>query len=285
LTALDFSAIHTIDGVDPADWLRILSHPSLRASLRRLTMHSAVSTGYVSDAMLKLIARLPHLESLSCMPQDYGMNDWGMLAAAPALTELRFADAWGGNRRLSSAPQCPRVTHLHIISPQLYGSAFLSVLSGPSLHQLQSLTLERFFAGGSDGLESPVTSYSAAFASLRHLHSLVLIRVCDVDLMLPHISSAPALRCLTLQPHSDPWFNNRPSAPSPSVLSALLTASPDLHCTILIQADEAKRIRRERLNSGEVMQLTKLQTKFSTCGDLRAFGSRFTLRCDFAAAP
>jgi hypothetical protein len=216
---------------------QILAHPAMQ-NLRVLRMHHLHGFGVVDADIVRLLCALPHLHTLGISP-DFRCQPsaFAMLRSVPQLTSLQITDTYSQLARsfLPHVSQCPKLAHLYVRSPALYGpSALRSFFLSPHLrHQLQSLTLDRFSASGLAGCAAPSPAdYAESFAALQSLHTLQLLSVIDVDRILPHLAGARALRWLMIRASAD-----QPSmAPSVGVLVQLWIAAPQLaHCTLKLQ--------------------------------------------------
>ena len=229
-----------------ADLLQLLQHPNL-AQLQLLRLDDDSSQLLTVDAM-RLIARLPQLRTFGVFVPTgaTGTAVLQPLTTAPALTELIvFFHKWmvldaaltktfsgcAGLRRLSL--QCLRTGR----------GLFRALCSSPNMHRLQHLELGSYFAADQwhDSVVLPdADEYRAAFSALQQLQSLTLERVWGINVLLPHLHFAPALRLLSIvcKPNkvdadADSTFD---ALPSRHVLSALLAAAPQLEVRLLMPA-------------------------------------------------
>jgi hypothetical protein len=79
--------------------------------------------------------------------------------------------------------------------------------------QLEHLTLE-FFSANNSANASTVADFSSGFAALTRLHSLKLIGVYGIETLLAHVTRAPALQLLTIEPLCRPYSANNYTLPS-----------------------------------------------------------------------
>jgi hypothetical protein len=115
----------------------------------------------------------------------------------------------------------------------LEASPFARFCFAPAMRQLRHLELQSFNA------ERTAENYDAAFSALAQLESLRLTGVQRVDVMMPHLAHAPALRTLTIAcaaecPDGADTYGAR--HPSRDVLYQLLTAAPRLEVLLEVAA-------------------------------------------------
>jgi hypothetical protein len=127
---------------------------------------------------------------------------------------------------LDAIGRCTGLQSLRLRSPGFEAGAFARLCSSPALRQLRHLSLVSVAARL---LGSTAEECRAAFSALVGLESLCLKCISGVDLLLPHLAHAPALRTLTIRCASDlPTIADSPGRwnPSRAVLDQLLTAAP-----------------------------------------------------------
>lgn len=130
--------------------------------------------------------------------------------------------------------------------------------------RLESLTLESYSC-------SDVLDYAAGFSQLVQLRSLELIQVFLIDQLLPHLSSAPALRSLILHPPC--LVDDRNALPSLSLLARLLIVdAPRLHCTLVLQPNPRAKFKRYHAR--------KIRQKYEDAEELESLreAGRFSVR-------
>jgi hypothetical protein len=262
------------NGMRLESWTRILSDPSMQ-QLRVLHMQKAGLFRSLDAGVVKLVAALPHLHTLSA--QSWGdASVWPGLAAAPSLTSLRVADSGARQYEHNAMDAVATFPHLRVLEvdlPCLWGSKFRSFFSGPHTHTLESLTLSRFSAHtplsppnwSTRGCEPiPVEDYAAAFKNLESLTTLVLKTCRHISNILPQLIHASALKLLVIEPHCDAvTFDYATTAPSSAELIALMTARPQLRCVLRVGT------RASGLHTGAVLAFNA-----AVCA---AVGQRFIL--------
>jgi len=226
-----FAAIYELDAscrnsYDPVHMIHVLSLPSMQ-QLR------VVSTWGNTHTLMQAFVQLPYLHTLRL--SDFlhsGSSGAGLLFQAPALTSLHIKDTFIANSsQLVHVAACSKLRHLSVFQPWLYGLAWPVFFAHPHIQQLHSLKVDVFFARGViDASPAPLPQeYVIAFASMHHLHTLHLARCEGVDLMLPALAHAPAIRQLIIEP------NSSGSCGSGLALATLLTAAPQLHCVLVLK--------------------------------------------------
>jgi hypothetical protein len=181
----------------------------------------------IDDETIRLIATMPHLHTLALSPMPRVCFE--PLLTLPKLTSLRMADSLADSTQLRLVCQLPALTALHVDEPQFFGERFRSLFASALLqHRLQLLTLR----GWMHALIVSAVEFKEAFASMRRLYSLQFHWVARIDDVLPHVAHAPSLTALDIQPCYFQSLDADDSLPSVAVLSALLAAAPNLHCTL-----------------------------------------------------
>lgn len=230
------------DALLPNECMRtILAHPSMQ-QLRVLWIHSTaldVKNGDESEA--RLVTTLPRLHILSIHTGYKTATRWSLLPAAPALTSLiiREGSAAVDEGCLRYLNSCTKITQLTISGSALRGGGFRSLFTSPSMQRLRTLTLKPLSANRVDWDDAPPVAAGdlvAAFTALTHLQTLTLNSCRDLDDLLPHLSSATALRSLVVEVKfiSDEG-EVADCTPSRGALLQLLTALPSLRCRMLLQ--------------------------------------------------
>jgi hypothetical protein len=223
----------------PLELHRILAHPQAQ-HLRVLRFHHQRCINSEERASagetIRAIVALPHLHTLRLTHLGDGSEEapllLSLLSSARSLTALDLEDVADGSPLMG---QCASLKHLTLRSPLLYGGRFLAFFTAPSMRQLESLSLHGFFAAQSfPGYPAvPLEDYTAAFASLRSLHTLTLSDCFGLDVLLPHLTAAASLRQI-----SSRCRIHEVSVPPPAhVLMQILTEAPKLSCTITLISD------------------------------------------------
>jgi len=211
-------------------------------SIQQLRVLSIRGNTRLHPVVVQTIIKLPHLHTLRLIGcpdncRDSAASGLGLLYRAPALTSLYIRDSPNHyNSRLAHVAACSKLLDLSISRPCLYGPYWVNFFAHPHIQQLRSLYLDEFHVRRErypySYLETDPTQqeFQLAFASMRHLHTLHLAKCRHIDLMLPAVAHAPALRHLTIEPDLIAT-----TAPSNLVLATLLAAAPQLHCVLVLK--------------------------------------------------
>jgi len=153
------------------------------------------------DSPNSLLQLLPTLAALHTLQLDVGSGNhdagWNCLAAMPPLTDLTliFFFATPPQSLLDAVGQCSRLRSLKLTEPNFGPGAFARFCATASMRHLHHLTLE---GGLAVSAATSADEWRAGFSTLAQLDSLLLKRVEMIDLLLPHLAHAPALRTLTV---------------------------------------------------------------------------------------
>ena len=253
LRELVVSCVDEPIGFDP----QLLALPALQRLQRlRVQCHPPVST-------MRLLPTLPALRTLELFELDESA-DCSWLPGMPALTDLEVTgvDFWRspqpaadvrrgrGARARARIPapstcsaadavaRCAQLQSLRLRYPRFFeADAFARLCSAPALRQLRHLDLQYLRAMVT---ESVAAAHHSAFSSLAQLQSLSLQAVERVDLLLPQLTHAPAMRTLTFACVPDEPYALRtsvaPAIPSREALHRLLTAAPLLAVRLEVAA-------------------------------------------------
>ena len=253
-----FPAVYELDAsycgsYNPIHTSTVLSLPSMQ----QLRVVSIWDDTYIT---MQAIVQLPYLHTLRLPDSsDPGFSGLYLLSQAPALTSLHITKTFSTNSaQLVHVAACSKLRDLSLSRPWLYGLAWPVFFAHPHIQQLHSLKVDIFCARGTISVSAPPTQqeYVIAFASMHHLHTLHLARCDGVDLMLPALAHAPALRQLIIEPYLSCWYREIDNGPSSLKLAALLTAAPRLHCVLVVSHDKHSVERgrlQKRLESDPVL--------------------------------
>ena len=106
--------------------------------------------------------------------------------------------------------------------------------------------------------------YEAAFSALEQLQSLTLERVYGMNLFLPHLHRASALRVVSIRCESDVAYigigsafstlpNRWSTLPRRDVLSALLASAPQLQVRLHLPADLQRCLTLHQSTAGDLI--------------------------------
>ena len=257
-----------------AQWKILLAHPSMQR-LRILHMFKMVGGGLqqVDEELLRIIVALPMLHTLASRPFE-SPQAWLLLSSAPALTLLTLTDALAHAESsvLPFVAECGHLTHLDMRSPWLYGSAFATFFASQNIQQLQRLRISMYYAQNEDEFVVSPEEYAAAFASMRCLTSLTLDGIDHIDSMLPHVSSAPVLRHLTLAATCPLILGDvSVTVPSAAILLALMQARPGLRVALT-----RPRAADYRSNS-KFNEATRLVAQLAAAEELQPLSERIVM--------
>jgi hypothetical protein len=198
--------------------------------------------------VMRLIARLPQLRTFGMTVPDGDAAGAALLQPltdAPALTDLAISHPiWtpvGAAllRAIGGYPGLRRLCLRYLCFPS---GQFLALCSSPNMRRLQHLELREVHVEDmlTDNIHQSDNELQAAFSELEQLQTLSLDRVYGVNRLLPHLHRAPVLRRLSISctPVPDSFSSDaiRSLLPSRAVLSALLTAAPQLEVRLLMAA-------------------------------------------------
>ena len=185
------------------------------------------------ERLLQALVALPQLHSLLLRLSLNSYNLAG-LAAAPCLTRLdtNDTDRLVANSRLPAIATFPRLLHLSVLRPAVYGPAWERFFSTPLASRLESLELSAMSKPRSwEDPERETQDYSA-IRLMTSLRALALISMVDVKSILPHLAALPRLQRLVLELQvwnpSDPSLSTVPPLTVASLLES--SSSPDLRC-------------------------------------------------------
>jgi len=224
----------------------------------------------VNTLSVKNVAQISKLRRLNTLRVEYcaTTNDaWAALPDAPALTSLQITDRLGveftiDHSSLKFVRHCKHLTHLDIFplgfNANILQQAFVSSYESPFLHrQLQSLRLESVNCSW----EFSPAACALAFQSLCVLHTITLAIRHGIELVLPHLVHAPALRDLIAEEEEQanaifykqdqPFFKIAIVSP----LCDLLVAASNLQCTFrgLVPFDVREALSKQLLAQPSVL--------------------------------
>jgi hypothetical protein len=172
--------------------LQLLALPSLRG-LQTLRVRCPLPL-----ATLKLLPTRPALHTLDFWAVAGSAGwDWDWLPAMPALTDLCVGlshDKPLSPPLIDAIGQCTQLRSLQLGGPSFEAGNFARFCSTPALRQLRRLDMVHL-----QEVDAGLTAedYRVVFSALAGLQSLRLDFVLRLDLLLPHLAHAPALRTLT----------------------------------------------------------------------------------------
>ena len=212
--------------------LPLLLHPAAQ-QLRSLDI-SGIWNYECTEAELHGLATLPHLHSLflsDAIREDISASLPPSSLYFSSLTHLKvFPSPLGLEKLFASLSHCPRLTSLELQCACI-DTALFHCLAWLPPGQLQRL---RFWRGEVDVMEEPPTSARAALGSLPEIE---LDEVDGVNLLLPVLSSAPALRLFRWRCDAPQWMPtpNRPFClPSLEPLRQLMTEAPQVQVQLVL---------------------------------------------------
>ena len=207
---------------------QLLALPSLRG-LQTLQMPLDLP-----PSTLQLLPTLSALHTLKCWMSDDSAY-WSWLPAMPALTHLDVT-CMVAQHVPHAIGQCGQLQRLRLHSFTLKSSDLVRFCSAPSMRQLRRLELESVQV---QGARLTADECRAALGSLAALESLRLCWVYGVDLLLPHLAHALALRSLVITCGTQiPTTVERYGSvvPSCELLRQLLAAAPLLQVRLEVPA-------------------------------------------------
>ena len=244
LAPLRVSKGPTVSAVDA--FCLVLRHPAMR-SLTSLHLYEALHPVSATKPLFDAISALPSLShlSLNVSAAENAADAWEAIALCPALTSLHVHD-YHAPRRLKYVPRCPRLTALNISMPwALHGDRFRPFFLSEHMRRLVKLQLDWLYCAGRGSQLCEAISpddFAEVFASMTRLEEIQLIRVYDVDALLPHLGLAPALRLCVIQPKIHPGARSlllNSAVPAESVVRSLLDAVPALLLRLALHSPSA----------------------------------------------
>lgn len=219
--------------VNEAQWVEVLSHPTVQQHLRSLHFGKGLT-----ESIMRTVAQLPSLHTFT-LSDLVASSAWRQLSSCPSLTRLDLLDSGRGGSAspLPGVRDCPHLTHLGLTSPSFFATTFLPFCSSPHLRRnLQSLRLSLFSLHNGVYPLVSLSEFQSGFFTLESLHSLHLVHCFGVDQLLPALPHARALRRLVIEPSCAhrPRIQASSSVPSISLLAQLLADKPDLQCVLLL---------------------------------------------------
>jgi hypothetical protein len=229
---------------------QLLRHPSL-TRLEWLWIEESLSSAEPSVEIMRAVAALPQLRTLDVSLQSAAGAVLQPLVHAPALTDFTIRrNEWTASEAalLRAVSQYAGLRRLGLCGVQFFRGSFRSFFTSLNMRRLQHLKLNICLAaedgmgaivGNGDLIIAPdADEYRAAFSALEQLQSLTLESVFGISILLPHLHLAPALRLLSIrcEPHRCDTGDLHAPLPNRAVLSALLTAAPQLEVRLLMPA-------------------------------------------------
>ena len=154
--------------------------------------------------------------------------------------------------------QCPHLTALSLTMPwSLQGDGFRSFFLSAHMQRLVTLRLDRLYCAGPGNIRweaIPPDDFAEVFAAMTRLEEIQLSRVYDVDVLLPHLARAPALRLCVIQPETQPGARSlllNSTMPAVSAMRSLLAAAPALQLRLMLHSPSA--IPRPVLSAPELL--------------------------------
>ena len=234
--------------------VRLLEHSAMQ-SVQVLALEG--NEEWASCAVLEAAARLPKLHSVLMLDTSEAslrpsVDSLCVLSASPSLTSLSIHDyTFRFESLVAALVGFPQLAHLTVKQPSIYDERWVAQFASPGLCNLISLTFDWcLFNGPLDG-ENPVQPEhaDAVFTSLTQLTSLQIKMPFGVDVFLPSIRCAAALRSLRIEANCDPEDEYAPRVlPSFAVLHPLMIAKPVLRIELDLR-DHTSPLRDEYLPS------------------------------------
>lgn len=271
-----------------AAWFSVFSHPCAQ-QLRSLSLHAhwRCHPDFSSDAvtcpqLFSVILKLLHLSKLACHSDGPHAGCWSTVASAPALTDLSVRDSpFSGPSSMPLIAQCNRLRALGLDAPALGGAWFKKFFSQPGKQRLEVLRLTRLIVSSTPMLSMqpvPPQDYTDAFASMTQLHTLRVDYCTNPDLLLCHVSSAPALRQVSIRVRCD---GNMARGFSPDVVATMMTDKPDLHCDLVMHRTEPTTTAIVSPGSMDHLSTDPLHMHFLTAPCMHPVLDRFTVKSVF----
>jgi hypothetical protein len=268
-------------GCNLAQWTRLLAHLSMRG-LRVLKLPAnGVQVQFIPQ-LLELIVGLPCLNTLRISASSGVLaRSFQALPQLAALTSLDINEMCGSasDSCLAAVQRCLQLRELVIRAPALSYVSFHSffVSSPSSLLQLRSLTLVLYSVSSG---EASADEYRSVFSALKHLHTLGLRRVIDVDAILPFIACAPSLRRLELESDTHPSAIQGRMVPSPGAVARVLEIAPELRATLRLK-HVFRHFDRECVSIDEEADAAQTVKADFASEYIAALGARFTLHSEY----
>ena len=236
-------------GLDTTEWqislsgcLQFVSRP-LMQSVRRLVLEG---NEWYDAQVLERVAQLPRIETLIMLntcdsDRPPTMESIRLLRSAGSLTSLSIHDEFDPSSVLAALVDFPSLTQLTVKKPWIYDEQWVGQFASPGLRKLTSLTLDWcIFMGPTEETDPMNPAHAdAVFTSLTQLTALQLKMPFGVDLILPSVRFAVALRSLRIEANSDhnDFFAPR-VLPTFGVLHALMIAKTSLRIELDLRDHE-----------------------------------------------